>query len=144
MSFDAAEFNTLALWLVEQRSDESSLRTSISRTYYAGHLLAVKKLMEQRRWEPKGTGDDHQAVIRELNRGRTTVLSQHLGHLLRLRQHADYHVDASESIGNQHCSFCKKVRESSTSGTAQTNVTLAHWQDAKEVSGKCLPLIAKL
>jgi hypothetical protein len=141
--FDAAEFNNLALWLVEQRTDESSLRTAISRVYYAGHLLAVQALKRKRGWEPKGTGDDHGRVIRELRAGTTRGLSDRLDQLRMLREHADYHLEASESVSNRGCSFCKRIRESSKSAGDQ-NVTLDHWQNAKEVGNTCFSLLGKL
>lgn len=61
MPFDAKGFYDLALWLVQQRTDEASLRTAISRVYYAAHLLAVQRLI-QKGWEAKGTGDDYGRV----------------------------------------------------------------------------------
>ena len=97
MPFDAAEFNSLALWLIDQRTDESSLRTAISRVYYAGHLLAVQGLKRKKGWEPKGTGENHRGVILELRAGTTRGLSDRLNQLRMLREHADYHLDASES-----------------------------------------------
>jgi len=143
VAFDAAEFNSLALWLVEQRTDESSLRMAISRVYYAGHLLAVQGLKRKKGWEPKGTGDDHRRVILELSPGTTRGLSDRLDQLRMLREHADYHLEASESASNRGCSFCKKIRESSPSAGDQ-NVTFDHWQNAKEVSNTCFSLLAKL
>lgn len=141
MSFDARNFYDLALWLIEQKTDESYLRTAISRTYFAGHLRAVQKLTK-RGWNPKGKGEDHGGVIRELKRGRTTQLSNYLNHLRMLREHADYHLDSFGPGGEQDCQFCRKVRESSA--LTDQNVTLSHWQDAKEVGERCFPLIEKL
>ena len=143
MPFDAAEFNSVAVWLIDQRTDESSLRTAISRVYYAGHLLAVQGLKRKKGWQPKGTGDDHRGVILELRAATTRGRSDRLNQLRMLREHADYHLDASESASNRGCSFCKKIRESSRSA-GDPNVTLDHWQNAKEVSGTCFSLLTKL
>ena len=73
MPFDARDFSSLALWLVENRTSEASLRTAISRTYYAAHLLAVRK--PKNNWVPTGKGEDHRGVIRTLNRGKTKNLA---------------------------------------------------------------------
>lgn len=142
MPFDPGDFRKLALWLVEQRSDESSLRTAISRTYYAGHHLAVDRLKQKRNWSPTGTGRDHIEVIRQLKPGKTSGISNYLDELRMLREHADYHLESSESVSNRGCSFCKKIRESAPTGAP--NVTMGHWQNAKEVSDRCFSLLAKL
>lgn len=67
MPFTAKDFYQLALWIVEQKADEASFRTAISRAYYAAHLLAIEKAQEKKGLKPKGTGDDPMGVIRALN-----------------------------------------------------------------------------
>jgi len=108
--FAATDFHTLALWLIQNRTDEASLRTAISRVYYAGHLLAVQRLMT-RGWEPKGTGEDHRGVIRELRRGRTRHLADKLTLLLELREHADYHLEAADMDRNTEGQLSVSERE---------------------------------
>jgi hypothetical protein len=93
-------------------------------------------------WVPTGTGTDHRGVIRALNRGTTTRLASLLEQLLELREHADYHVEAADTIFNQGCRFCKKIRESpSQSGQV---VDLSLWEEAKKISDRLLPLLEKL
>jgi hypothetical protein len=139
--FPPREFHNLALWLIEQRNDEASLRTAISRVYYACHLLAKRSLMEKRKWMPSGRGDDHSGVIRELRRGKTTGLGNYLDSLRTLREHADYHVDPTVT-GAENCSVCKKIGESSP--PPPQNVIIEHWNNAKSISERCLSLIDKL
>ncbi len=140
MPFDPLKFYEFALWLVTVRTDEASLRSAISRLYYGGHLLAVQKLM-QKGWQPTGRGDDHRGVIRELRNRRTRMLGDRLEALLELREHADYHREASLSVTNKGCTYCKMVRETPP---ADPNVTAAHWQNAKEVGEHLFPLLSKL
>lgn len=140
MPFDARDFSSLASWLVENRADEASFRTAISRVYYAAHLLAVRK--PKNNWTPAGTGADHRGVIRSLNRGNTMRLASLLEQLLELREHADYHVEAVGTVFNQGCRFCKKIRESSLQSEQAVNLT--HWEEAKKVRDRLFPLLEKL
>jgi hypothetical protein len=140
-AFPPRDFQTLALWLIEQRQDEASLRTGISRLYYACHLLAKQSLIEKKKWVPSGHGDDHSGVIRELKRGRTTGLGNYLDNLRTLREHADYHVDLNVR-GAENCTVCKKIRHSSN--PPQHYVAIEHWNNARSVSERCLSLIDKL
>ena len=142
MPFAPKDFHTLAVWLSQQRpDDEASLRTAISRVYYAGHLLAVERLV-QRGWAPKGTGDDHMGVIRELNRGRTRHLAGRLRQLLEFREHADYHLEAADTIRNQDCKYCKQVRDSSPPTALVVN--WHHWEEVQEVSQNLLSYLERL
>jgi len=139
--FAPKDFHTLALWLSQQRTDEASLRTAISRVYYAAHLLAVERLV-QRGWEPKGTGDDHMGVFRRLDRGATRHLAVKLRTLLELREHADYHLEATDTVRNQYCKYCKQIRESAPS--AESVVNLNHWAEVQEVSQNLLSSLERL
>lgn len=139
--FPPREFQTLALWLVEQRKDEASLRTAISRLYYACHLLAKHSLIEKRNWTPSGRGDDHSGVIRELRRGKTTGLGNYLDNLRTFREHADYHVEPTVS-GAENCSVCRKIRQSGS--PPPQYVTIEHWDNAKKLSERCLSLIDRI
>ena len=141
MPFDAKDFYDLAAWLVQSRTNEASLRTAISRVYYANHLLAVRKLMEKS-WEPTGKGDDHGRVIHELRSRRYRNLAERLQRLRALREHADYHMEASDSVLNKDCEFCKKIRESPS--PSEPVVNQSHWEEAKEVSDHLSPLLEKL
>ena len=141
MPFQPRDFYELAVWLTRSRRDESSFRTAIGRAYFASHHLAAQKLTLKRGWVPKGTGDDHGAVIRELNRGTTTRLAQYLQHLRLLREHSDYHLDFSPTSVLRDCNFCEKAQKVSSSGPT---ITEDNWLDAEGVSKRCLPLIEKL
>lgn len=140
MPFTARDFYDLALWLVQQRVDEVSLRTAISRVYYAGHLLAVQRLM-QKGWEPRGGGEDHGRVLQELRSRRTRNLAGMLDQLRELREHADYHLDASDTVLNQRCKLCRQLRE--LLATSEPVVNRNHWEEAKEVSERLIPLLEK-
>ncbi len=138
---DAKDFSHLATWLVEQRTDEASLRTAISRIYYAAHLVAVRKLVEKG-WEPRGRGDDHGRVIHELRDRRYRNLADRLHRLRALREHADYHLEPGASILNTDCEFCKKLRQSLV--TAGMVTTHNHWVEAKGIGERLFPLLEKL
>jgi hypothetical protein len=138
---DAKDLSHLASWLVEKRNDEASLRTAISRIYYAAHLVAVRKLREKG-WEPTGKGDDHGRVIHELRGRRYRNLADKLQRLRAFREHADYHLEAADSVLNTGCEFCKKLRQSPVTSGMVT--TLSHWQEAKEISERLFPLLEKL
>jgi len=141
LTFNPTDFYELARWIVDQRDDESSLRTAISRVYYAAHLIALEKLV-QMSWTPKGGGEDHSGVIRELRTRKFRQLGDRLKLLLELREHADYHLEATETVRNQYCSFCKKIRDSNNPTTQIVNKI--HWAEVASVSGKCIPLLEKL
>jgi uncharacterized protein (UPF0332 family) len=139
--FSPRDFHALALWLVGERHDEASLRTAISRLYYACHLFAKFYLVTKRGWTPTGHGADHGGVIRALKPGRTNMLSQYLDSLRYLREHADYHLEAT-AVGTENCVHCKKIRDVSTA--VPQHVDINHWDNAKAVGEKCLPLLEKL
>lgn len=141
MPFDAKDFYALAVWLVQNRTSEASLRTAISRAYYTGHLLAVQKLKEKG-WEPTGKGDDHGRVIHELGSRRFRNLAEELRRLRALREHADYHLEASDSVFSKDCEFCKKIREAVSPSDPVVNQR--HWKEAKEVGEHLFPLLEKL
>ena len=142
MSFTPKDFYDLALWLISQRGDESSVRSAISRAYYGAHLLACEKLIEKNWWTPTGTGIDHDGVIRALRQRRTRQLGDNLRSLLELREHADYHLDATLSKRNDKCNLCKEIRDSAKSAPEVVGKT--HWDEAAVLSGRCIPLLEKL
>jgi len=141
LTFNPKNFYELAQWLVDQRKDESSLRTAISRVYYAAHLIALEKLV-QKNWTPKGKGEDHGGVIHELRIRKFRQLGDRLNHLRDLREHADYHLEASLTVRNQYCSFCRKIRDSSNQ-TAQI-VSSNHWDEVSFIGNKCVSLLEKI
>lgn len=147
MPFVATAFHTFALWIIDQNIMdqnilEASLRTAISRAYYAGYLLAAQR-MQTKGWQPKGKGDDHGSLIAAMKHrgGRTRELGERLYTLLELRRHADYHLVSAATIGNDDCTYCKKVRESSS---AESVVTVDHWEEVKEICERFLPRLEQL
>lgn len=142
MPFTAKDFHTFAIWLAEQKSDEASLRTAISRAYYAGYHLAAQR-MQTKGWEPKGKGDDHGSLIAAMRRGgRTKQLGDILYDLLEFRRHADYHLEAAATVSNDYCSHCKKIRESSS--PADSVVNSHHWGKVHEICQRLLPRLDRL
>jgi len=120
--FDPKDFYKIAQWLVDQNKDEASLRTAISRVYYAAHHIAATRLIQKGSWEPQGFASDHGGVIKALKQGRLRLRGDELEALRILREHADYHLDASITIGNQEkCSHCLKIRRSTSRSDAVTN-----------------------
>ena len=109
--FDPHEFFTLADTLLANSADEASLRTCISRAYYACHLVARDSIYgldgrnltksEKKRLakNPKGSGD-HAAIIvavatsTHLKSGPAKRLSDQLGQLKEMRERADYILDS--------------------------------------------------
>jgi uncharacterized protein (UPF0332 family) len=143
LAFDPKDFYELALWLVSQRQDEASLRTAISKVYYAAHHIAKKQLVQKMSWTPRGFGDDHSGVISKLKGSRFRSRGDELKSLQELREHADYHLDASITVGNQEwCSFCKKIRRSDNA--TERVVTDFHWREALTLSNRCIPLLEKI
>jgi hypothetical protein len=89
----AEKFFDLAMVTAECCSDEEYLRSAISRIYFATHLLAVQRVSRKRaNFEVEGRAEDHGAVIRALNIGKTRRLADMLRSLRARRNHADYHV----------------------------------------------------
>ncbi len=141
MVFDPKEFYTLATSLIDNRTNEATYRTAISRTYYAAHLLARERLrMTRRNWESTG-GGDHDKVIRDLRPGRTRILSELINTLRRYREHVDYHLEPTESIINEKCEHRRHAR---TSSQAHTLVNERQWNDVREVSNRLFPLLERL
>ena len=140
MPFAAKDFHTLAIWLIQQNTNEASLRTAISRVYYASHLLAVERLV-LKGWNPTGSGQDHTGVIRRLNQGRTRHLANKLRKLYELRQHADYHIEATDTVRNQNCQFCAQIRRALP---AEEVVNGSHWEEVQAISQDLLHFLEQL
>jgi uncharacterized protein (UPF0332 family) len=139
MSFEPKDYYNLALSLVTDDAEESYLRTAISRTYYACHLLAREKLLLNG-WEPSRI--EHSAVIRELRKGKTRDRGDELNLLREYREHADYHLKASPSLSNPDCSFCEEIHKSLKGPVSIVNQE--HWKEVQETSKKLFPLLEKL
>jgi hypothetical protein len=140
LAFNPKEFHSLAIWLSGAKNDECGFRTAIGRAYYAVHLSALDKL-KTKGYEPKGVGDDHGALIRYLKAGRTTGLAYRIDALRMLREHADYHLDFAKTAKPRQCDLCDKAQKESA---AAPTVTIKDWDNAKENSDRCFPLIEKL
>jgi hypothetical protein len=141
LEFDPKDFYVFSCWVVEQNSnDEAGLRAAISRSYYAAHLIAREKL-RQKGWSmATGFGSDHSAVIRELRTRRFRTHGDTLALLKECREHADYHLDSTESELNRDCKICQKLR---TAGASKI-VEIDHWQEAQNLVLRCLPLLEKI
>jgi len=142
LAFDPKNFYTIAQWLVGQNKDEAGLRTAISRVYYAAHHIAATGLVQKGSWTPQGFAADHGGVINALKQGRLRQRGDELEALRILREHSDYHLDASITIGNQErCSHCKKIRTSSSPTDVVTN---EHWKEVTTIASRCIPLLEKI
>lgn len=140
MVFDPDEFQRLADWLVAQRTDEASIRTSISRLYYSAHLLATHRASAKGWFSPTGRGEDHGGIIRALRSKSGRIRADQLRRLLELREHADYHLDCTVGPFNAQCDIREELRRSPGSDV----VTLQQWQEASEIGARFLPPMRKL
>ena len=140
MPFDPAELNRIAAALIGAGTDEAAVRTCVGRLYYAAHLTA-REVLIKRGWTPSGTGKDHRGVIEELASRHLRKESDLLAYLKDLREHADYHLEATPSPLNQACSLCKRMRKA---GLAANNVTLSHWQEASDTSTRLFPKLQRI
>ena len=87
--FDPSDFYDLAVALPSLDAREASLRTAISRAYYACFHLARLGCQRKWSWTPPPFGE-HRSVIRKLREQRVLQLAAALQTLLDLREHADY------------------------------------------------------
>lgn len=98
-AFDWFEFASLAVKLAEQ-DDEASLRTSVSRSYYAVFHLAQRVLeRHDAEFHTMRVSDSHKLVwdrLAALNRRQATTAERKGRSLLHKRKDADYRVDASD------------------------------------------------
>lgn len=140
MAFDPDEFERLADWLMSQRTDEASLRTSISRLYYSAHLVATHRAFAKGWFSPTGRGEDHRGVIRALTSHGQRARAGQLRRLLELREHADYHLDCASGPFNPDCNICEEMRGAS----ATEAVVSKHWEEAAETGARFFPLMRKL
>ena len=93
--FDPANFYNLASKLCSSGSDETSLRTSMGRSYFSAFLSAREKLDGLGHYHPKNKGEDHPRVRNALGSiGRTDLKNKLLGLSIR-RGTADYDLNAT-------------------------------------------------
>lgn len=98
--FDPVEFCNLASRLCSPTSDEATLRTSISRSYYSVFLSAREKLDALGHYHPTGLGEDHAGVRIALARIGQRDLSNKVLGLIRSRTKADYDLSIIVSQSN--------------------------------------------
>lgn len=95
MTFDPQHFMNLATKLIidTNYADEARYRTSISRAYYAAHLVSRKKLEEIGITFPveKDKAKIHQMVIDSL-KGKNKIVGNMLWQLRQQRNDADYEL----------------------------------------------------
>ncbi len=91
-TFDARRFFDLAHTLSAPGREEASLRTAISRAYYACFHLARQGLERSGRWSA-GNVNVHERVLSELRARRRHGIHDSLRALRRLREQADYALD---------------------------------------------------
>ena len=97
MSFDWADFLTLADALVcdpdSPGPEEASLRTAISRAYYAAFRVALNFGRDKGEFTPTQTGQDHRLVrdhFRSSSQRIRRKIGLDLGRLYDNRRNADY------------------------------------------------------
>lgn len=129
MTFDAGEFFALAERIALQEISESAYRTAISRSYYACHLVGRESATLKGWLSPSYSGADHMGLVRVLQSHGVPV-SARLQALLRLREHADYHVEAARQPSCEHCR--------NWSGSLLL-VDEHQWQQARDITIYILP-----
>lgn len=93
--FDPANFCSLAFQLCSSGADETSLRTSIGRSYFSAFLSARERLDALGHYHPKQRGEDHPGVRNALGSiGRSDLKNKLLG-LSRRRGTADYDLNVT-------------------------------------------------
>jgi uncharacterized protein (UPF0332 family) len=93
--FDPTNFRNLASQLCSSEADETSLRTSIGRSYFSAFLSAREKLDSLGHYHPKQRGEDHPGVRNALGYiGRSDLKNKLLGLSIR-RGTADYDLNVT-------------------------------------------------
>jgi len=102
--FDPLDFLKLTDELKLFTGDESKIRTSISRAYYAA-FLRVREWLRKQGWHLYNDARDHQEVQNGLERYKGRGPKDKLGYLRRRRNMADYNLirksrakDANDAI----------------------------------------------
>lgn len=97
MSFDWADYLTLADALSHNPGvpgpEEASLRTAISRAYYAAYRSALNTVVARREINPTGQASDHSLIInhfRKANDQKRKKIGADLSRLRNNRNKADY------------------------------------------------------
>ena len=112
--FNPSDFLTLAEELAQSGEDESKIRTSIGRTYYAT-FLTVREQLKSGGWEGLKTGKAHREVREILQKyGREgRILADKLLNLSRIRNNADYELGqkSEQKIALQKIELAQKIIE---------------------------------
>jgi len=144
VSFAPELFYDIATWLCGDsgtnagvRSDEVALRTAISRTYYAAHLLA-REVLVKKGWKPP-RGEVHGAVLAELRRRNKPRLAGDLASLQRLRNHADYHIETDSGHSADICRLCEELKTPNPPDV----VNGEHWKRAARIAPGLISLLVK-
>lgn len=138
MAFNPAEFLQLAVDLCAQRPDEGAYRTAIGRAYYACHLTGREAAAAKGWFRPRYDGTDHSGLIRAISTHQTKWSGQ-LRTLLRLREHADYHLQPIQSsVHGDNCEYCT----GRSSDGSLVNVAL--WTTAREIAQRILPQLSAI
>ena len=91
--FDPANFCNLASQLCSSGADETSLRTSIGRSYFSAFLSARERLDTLGHYNPQQSGADHPEVRKAFARIGRWDLKNKLGGLAGRRKTADYDLN---------------------------------------------------
>lgn len=93
--FDPANFCNLASQLCSSGANETSLRTSIGRSYFSAFLSARERLDTLGYYHPKWGGEDHPGVRNAFGSiGRSDLKNKLLG-LSSRRRTADYNLNVT-------------------------------------------------
>ena len=98
--FDPDEFWTFADELLNapEEADECACRVAAGRAYYA-IFLTLKRSLGEKGIEFSNDGRDHSRVVRSLKDRHRDPLANAVNSLLRLREKADYDLDALVDFG---------------------------------------------
>ena len=93
--FDPVNFYNLASQLCSSGANETSLRTSIGRSYFSAFLSARERLDVLGHYQPTQSGNDHAGVRTAFASIGRTDLKNKLGGLAYRRGEADYNLNAT-------------------------------------------------
>ena len=102
MGFDWADYLDLAGWLLDHPAEprrEASLRTAVSRAYYAAFCRARNYARDRRGFVPKDEWSDHGALRRHFAPLRLRWIASELDDLRQWRNECDYDDEAPNLPG---------------------------------------------
>jgi hypothetical protein len=91
--FDPVNFYNIASQLCSSGANETSLRTSVGRSYFSAFLSARERLDILGHYQPTQSGEDHAGVRNAFGSIGRTDLKNKLGGLSRRRGIADYNLN---------------------------------------------------